>query len=79
MYLRIDTVIKISEMRENFEKYLISFVETRAVFETFLNKLQSLVNMLELFDKDELKPTVKTKIKELLENNASMLSKLDHI
>ena len=66
-------------MRENFEKYLISFVETRAVFETFLNKLQSLVNMLELFDKDELKPTVKTKIKELLENNASMLSKLDHI
>ena len=65
-----------SNLREHFEKYLVSYVETRAVFETHMSKLQSQVNMLEMFDKEELKPVVKTKIKDLLEHTLSYAFKV---
>ena len=45
-------------------------------FKNHLSKLQSLVNILELFEQDELKPKVKTKIKELLENGLSYAFKV---
>ena len=32
LYLKISTVINMSEMRENFGKYLTLYVETRVVF-----------------------------------------------
>ena len=45
LYVKIKTVIRLSKLREHFEKYLVSYVETRAVFETHLSKLQSQVNI----------------------------------
>ena len=65
-------------MRENFEKHLSWYIETRIIFKKHLNKVQSLVNMLALLESepDEVKPKLKAKIKELLENGQSWALKV---
>ena len=70
MYKYINTVLLYSEIRGEFERYLTSYVETRIVFEEKLDQVLNLLNMLTLMESEpgEVKPKLKTKIKELLES-----------
>ena len=70
LYSKIETACLLATARTEFERNLISYVETRITFEEKLDQIVTIMNMITLMDyePDDVNPKMKEKVKDLLES-----------
>ena len=73
LYDKIETICLLAEARTEFEKHLVSYIETRIAFEEKLDQIVNTLNLLTLLEykPEDVDPKVKGKLKDLLESGMS--------
>ena len=73
LYSKLETICLLAEARTDFEKHLVSYIETRIAFEEKLDQIVNTLNLLTLLEykPEDVDPKVKGKLKDLLESGLS--------